>query len=144
MTQMNFDQLWKSKLDKISLEIMALEPLQIKALVRYDFPKSGGVYLFTTQNDDCVYVGKTGDLRDRVYDVHLNGKGESSLRKALLGQKKTRKMPAVTTVDEIDYYIEGNFLIRFMVIEDILLRGCVEDYLNAILKPIYSVSLSMK
>jgi hypothetical protein len=62
----------------------------------------------------------------------------------LLGQKKTRKNSAITTDDEIDYYIEEMFLIRFMVIEDILLRGCVEDFLNAILKPVYSVSLSMK
>jgi hypothetical protein len=141
---MNCDPLWKSNLEKICFDIMALEPLQINGLVRYDFPKKGGVYLFTTQEDECIYVGKTGDLRNRVYDVHLNGKGKSSLRDALLGQKKTRKIPAVTTVYEIDYYIQKNFLIRFLVIEDILLRGCVEDFLNAIFKPKYSVSLSMK
>ncbi|WP_251026685.1 GIY-YIG nuclease family protein [Bacillus sp. ISL-46] len=131
-------------MEQISFDIMTLKPLEIKTLTRYNFPKKGGVYLFTTKDDECVYAGKTGDLRDRVFDVHLNGKGKSSFRQALLGQKKTRKLEAVTTDDEIDYYIEKMFLIRFVVIEDILLRGCVEDFLNAILKPMYSVSLSMK
>ncbi|TGE31101.1 hypothetical protein E4K68_19235 [Desulfosporosinus sp. Sb-LF] len=80
--------------------------------------------MFTNQDDECVYVGKTGDLRDRVYDAHLNGKGESGFRRALLGQKKTRKhISSVTTEDDIDEYIQEMFFLRFKVIEDIELRG---------------------
>lgn len=142
---MKFDPSWESKLEQLTHEILKLEPLDIKPLSRFNFPKKGGVYLFTTQDDECVYVGKTGDLRERIFDVHLNGKGKSSFRQALLGQKKTRMHIAVATIeDEIDEYILKMFLIRFKVIEDITLRGCTEDFLNAILKPIYSVSLSMK
>ncbi|MDR3583825.1 MAG: GIY-YIG nuclease family protein [Desulfosporosinus sp.] len=140
---MKFDPSWKSKLEQLIHEILKLEPLKIKPLSRLDFPRKGGVYLFNTQDDECIYVGKTGDLRDRVFDIHLNGKGKSRFRQALLGQKKTRMhIAAVTTEDEIDEYIQKMFLTRFMVIEIITLRGCTEDFLNAILKPIYSVSLA--
>ena len=141
---MKIDSIWKSKLERVSNDIVKLAALQIKTMERYDLPKKGGVYLFTTQDDECVYVGKTSDLRRRVFDVHVNGRGKSSLRDALLGQKKTRKISAATTEDEIDDYIEEMFFIRFLVVEDIILRGCIEDYLNAILKPLYSVSLSIK
>lgn len=119
--------------------------IEIRILDRYAFPKKGGVYAFSTaEQDECVYVGKSADLRDRVFDVHLNGKGISSFRQALLGLKKTRKQSPVTTSDELDAHISNNYLLRFYAIEDITVRGCLEDYLNALLKPTYSVSLSMK
>jgi YHS domain-containing protein len=51
---MNIDPIWKSKLEQISFDIMKLEPLEIKTLSRNDFPKKGGVYFFTTQDDECV------------------------------------------------------------------------------------------
>jgi hypothetical protein len=87
---MKFDLLWKLKLEEISSEIMNVEPLRIKTLVRNGLPKRGGVYLVTNQNDECVYVGKTGDLRRRVFDAHLNGKGRSSFRQAS-GSKKDKE-----------------------------------------------------
>ncbi|WP_179136184.1 hypothetical protein [Paenibacillus sp. 32352] len=142
---MKIEPQWKLQIEQLANSFMNLTPLGIRTLDRYAVPKKGGVYAFTTiDQDECVYIGKSGDLRDRVFDVHLNGKGRSSLRDALLGQKKTRKQISVTSIDELDNYIESNYLIRIMMIEDITLRGCLEDYLNALLKPIYSVSLSMK
>ncbi|GMK39076.1 hypothetical protein PCCS19_21300 [Paenibacillus sp. CCS19] len=142
---MLIDPQWKLQLEQLADMFIKLKPVEIRTLERYAFPKKGGVYAFTTiDQDECVYVGKSGDLRDRVFDVHLNGKGKSSLRDALLGLKKTRKHTPVTTMDELNEYIADNYLLRFYVIEEITLRGCLEDYLNSLLKPIYSVSLSMK
>ncbi|MFC7680323.1 GIY-YIG nuclease family protein [Paenibacillus sp. GCM10028914] len=142
---MKTDPQWTLQIEQLAETFMNQTPVEIRTLDRYDFPKKGGVYAFTTiDQDECVYVGKSGDLRDRVFDVHLNGKGKSSFRQALLGLKKTRKQSPVTTFDELDDYIADNHLLRFYLIEDITLRGCLEDYLNALLKPMYSVSLSMK
>lgn len=142
---MMIDPHWKLQIEQLADTFMNLTPVEINTLDRYAFPKKGGIYAFTTiDQDECVYVGKSGDLRDRVFDVHLNGKGKSSLRDALLGLKKTRKHTPVTTIDELDEYVADNYSLRFYVIEDITLRGCLEDYLNALLKPVYSVSLSMK
>lgn len=142
---MKIDPQWKLQIEQLAETFMNEIPVKIRTLDRYAFPKKGGVCAFTTiVQDECVYIGKSGDLRDRVFDVHLNGKGESSFRHAFLGLKKTRNQPPVTSIDELDDHIMDNFLLRFYVIEEITLRGCLEDYLNALLKPIYSVSLSLK
>ncbi|MFC5528367.1 GIY-YIG nuclease family protein [Cohnella yongneupensis] len=136
---------WKLQVEQTADALIQQTPVEIKPLTRFDFPKKGGVYAFTTVEDDkCIYVGKSGDLRDRVFNAHLTGKGRSSRRGALLGRKKTRDQTPVTTEDDLDDYIEQHYRLRFYIIEDITLRGCIEDYLNALLKPIYSVSLSKK
>lgn len=117
---MKVDPQWKLQIEQLADTFMNQTPVEIRTLDRYAFLKKDGVYAFTTvDQDECVYVGKSGDLRDRVFDVHLNGKGKSSLRHALLGQKKTRKHTPVTTMDELYDYIADNFLLRCYVIEDI-------------------------
>lgn len=139
------DNDWRNSLEKSLSDFLATNPRKIESLNRYDFPLTGGVYMFSTLDDkECIYVGKSSKLRNRVFDTHLNGKGKSSLRHALLGLKKTRSHEAVTTEDRLDEFIESNYILRYQEIADILQRGCFEDYANAVLKPKYSVSLSMK
>ena len=119
--------------------------MPLTGMLRKQLPTVGGVYAFTDLADEVsVYVGKTGNLRKRIFDAHLNGTGRSCFRQALLGLKKTRNLQPATLIEELDEYIESNFLIRFMPLEEIMERGCLEDYLNAMLQPIYSVPLNMK
>ncbi|MCY9763192.1 GIY-YIG nuclease family protein [Paenibacillus alvei] len=92
---MRIDPIWKLQLEKLADNFMNLIPVQVHNLDRYAFPKKGGVYAFSNiSQDECIYVGKTIDFRNRVFDTHLNGiKGKSNLRAALLGLKKSRKTP---------------------------------------------------
>jgi hypothetical protein len=141
----NINQEWKLTLDDKMKQFLDQSPVSLVSLNRYDFPKSGGVYMFSNISDsDCVYVGQSIDLRDRVFDTHLNGKGRSSFRDALLGLKITRKHEAITIEDQLDDFIESNFLMRFVEEKDTTVRGCFECYLIALLKPKYSVPLGKK
>ncbi|WP_054025077.1 GIY-YIG nuclease family protein [Bacillus sp. FJAT-28004] len=142
---MKIDTEWKNQLEGSLDHFLQLTPLIINTLNRSDFPLTGGLYMFSRLDDkECIYIGKSGNLRNRVFDAHLKGNGKSSFRNALLGLKKTRKHAAVTTEETLDDYIKTNYILRFQEVTDILYRGCLEDYANAVLKPEYSVSLSMK
>ncbi|EJW13834.1 GIY-YIG nuclease family protein [Paenibacillus alvei] len=78
---MRIDPIWKLQLEQLADNVMNLIPVQVHNLDRYAFPKTGGVYAFSTiSQDECTYVGKTIDFRKRVFDTHLNGiKGKSEI-----------------------------------------------------------------
>lgn len=143
---MIIDQSWKQELEDIINQILHTHPLQINNLLSPKIiPSKKGIYLFTNISDtECIYVGQSNNVYQRICREHALGKrGSSSLREALLGLKVSRGA-AVTTESDIDDYIKSNFLVRFYLEDNDTRRGIIECFLISLLKPKYSIPVVSK
>lgn len=143
---MLIDAAWRQELDNLVQTILSKTPIQINSqLSPKIIPSKKGIYVFSDITDnECIYVGQSTNVYQRVCRVHILGKdGDSSFRDALLGLKVTRGN-AVTTGSEINKYMQDNFVVRFYLEEDDNRRGLIESYLIALLKPRYSIPIVKK
>jgi hypothetical protein len=88
-------------------------------------PQEGGVYrIFEKEvTRSSVYVGKTGNLRARVYQDHFMGNRESSiLKKRLIATGRFANENAVKE------YLHSNCLVQFIVVTDEKVRTFFEHF----------------
>ena len=84
---------------------------EIFSLIRKKIPKKPGVYLFSDQNDDIMYVGKSVDLRQRI----------SSYFRANMHKIEYRIREMVFNIGDIDFYETGTELLA-LLLEDALIK----------------------
>lgn len=95
-----------------------------------------GVYRVLEKDSDwqsSVYVGKTSNLRRRIYTNHLMGnRRASTLRRKLINSGKCGNEEAIRR------YLKSECLVQFVTITDDADRTSFEHFAVSILRPTYN------
>ena len=100
-------------------------------------PKQSGVYIiYTTALGPTApyYIGRSKNLRQRLYNNHLMGQPSNArLKKYLIEAQECIDIPASKT------FIRTHCHVRWIVIPDLRERFLAEGFLAAILQPKYGL-----
>lgn len=106
-------------------------------LKRLMIPDVGGVYLITAAingKEIPYYVGRSKNLRDRIYTSHLMGSINSAQLKKYLVESGECK-----DLQEAKNFIKKHCLVRWIIEEDTRKRGAIEGYTTGLLFPKYGI-----
>ena len=95
-------------------------------------PELPGVYAIgRCETDEVLYVGRTKNLRRRIYTNHLHGpEANARLKKYLVVDEKE---PLVKDLKDAKEYIRKHCYCQFMVEPDMITRGRAEGLLGYLL-----------
>ncbi len=99
-------------------------------------PDAPGVYVIKSRNsDETLYVGRTKNLRQRIYNNHLHGPVSNARLKKYLIEDSDE--PGITDLETAKQYLKDCCYVQFQVIFDLLERGQVEGLLSFLLNVRY-------
>ncbi len=87
--------------------------------------------IFDKNTDETLYVGRTKNLRQRLYNNHLMGPESNARLKKYL--KEDPNMPSIQTMEEAKSYLRDNCYFRFLPESDVRIRGQIECLLSFLL-----------
>ena len=95
-------------------------------------PEAAGIYIIKIKDsDETIYVGRTKNLRQRIYNNHLHGPITNARLKKYLIEDSDE--PGVTDLETAKQYIKEHCYVQFKVINNLLERGQVEGLLSFLL-----------
>jgi predicted GIY-YIG superfamily endonuclease len=99
-----------------------------------DIPEITGVYLITV-GDEPYYVGRTTNLRSRIYTQHLMGNADTStFKKGLVDSGECLNLQATKE------FLRQNAVLRWIEEKDMRTRGALEGYFTGVLFPKYGIA----
>ena len=122
---------------KIAEQLLKSAPLYFRDLTPSDLPeKMPGVYaIFDEDHHEVLYVGRTKNLRRRLYTNHLHGpKANTRLKKYLVDDEL---QTSVKDMAEAKQYLKDHCYVKYLVEEDTLRRGRIEGLLSYLLNVRY-------
>lgn len=117
-------------------KLLAETPLPFDGNLRGALPTQGGVYRVFEKGSDwqgSVYVGKTGNLQERIYSNHLMGNRRASTLK-----RKLIKYGDCADEADVKSYLKSGCLMQFLVVVDETERTFFEHFAIAVLRPRYN------
>lgn len=126
---------WKNYLyiclKRIASDISKTEFRDLKAT---SLPKIAGVYVISNKDSIPLYVGRTKNLRQRIYNNHLMGPLTSArLKKYLIHAKVCENR------GEAKKFIRDRCNVRWIKVLESRKRGAVEGYITGKLFPKYGI-----
>lgn len=99
------------------------------SIVPSDLPEKAGVYvIWLKESDEVLYVGRTRNIRQRLYTNHLMGnKSSARLKKYLVDDVS---LPEIVEYADAKQYIKEHCCFQFILVEDNNERGHVEGLLG--------------
>ncbi|MBN2352621.1 MAG: GIY-YIG nuclease family protein [Spirochaetales bacterium] len=98
-------------------------------------PENAGVYVIYKTGDsamDPLYIGRTKNLRQRLYNNHLMGPlNNARLKNYLI------KFGIVKNKDAAKKYIQDNCRVKWIFEDDYRKRGALEGYFTGMMFPTY-------
>ena len=117
--------------------ILAAAPMAFATMTPSQLPKQAGVYIiYTTALGPTApyYIGRTKNLRQRLYNNHLMGPlNNARLKKYLIEAQECLDIPTSKT------FIRSNCHARWIVIPELRERFLAEGFLAAVLQPKYGL-----
>jgi len=100
-------------------------------------PQVAGVYLITKLErgtETPYYIGRTKNIKQRLYNNHLMGRRSSApLKKYLIDNQ------VCSTIEEAKEFILRYCVARWIEESDYRIRGAIEGYCTAVLFPPYGI-----
>lgn len=128
---------WRKFVDGAFHHLVAANPLAFSEMTPSRLPQAGGVYLITARIDGRelpYYVGRSKNLRRRLYTNHLMGPlTNARLKKYLIN---TGECPDVA---EAKQFLRQMCLARWIEEADIRKRGAIEGYVTGLLFPKHGI-----
>jgi len=91
--------------------------------------------IFDKNTGETLYVGRTKNLRQRLYNNHLMGpKSNARLKKYLV---EDPAVPDITTMAEAKRYLRSNCYFQYIAEPDVVRRGQIEGLLSYLLNVRY-------
>jgi len=126
-------QLMRQRLE----ELISVEPKPFLELKPSMLPERPGVYVITALAENveqAYYVGRTKNLRSRIYQQHLMGPlANARLKKYLIGSGEC------IDIASAKQFIRESCSVRWIEQEGFRERGAVEGFVTAILFPKYGI-----
>ena len=91
--------------------------------------------IFNSNTDECLYVGRTKNLRRRLYTNHLMGPKTNARLKKYLTEDCNE--PQITTINEAKIYLRENCYFQYLAEPDTSKRGRLEGLLSYLLNVRY-------
>ena len=122
---------------KIAERLLNSKPYAFSNLVPSDLEdKLEAVYaIFDRANGTCLYVGRTKNLRQRLYTNHLMGSKSNARLKKYLSEDVTR--PDIPTMNEAKQFLKDRCYFQYLSIPDMRERGQIEGLLSYLLNVQY-------
>jgi hypothetical protein len=128
---------WHGFLSKSAEQLLSQSPLRFSQMTPSSLPETAGVYLITKiagNNEIPYYVGRTKNIRQRLYQNHLMGRRESgTLKKYLIDNR------ICSSGNEAKGFILRNCAARWIEEGDYRRRGAIEGFCTAIIFPEYGI-----
>lgn len=101
-----------------------------------DIPEEKGVYtIFDKDTGEALYVGRTKNLRQRLYNNHLHGPiTNARLKKYLIDDQNK---PDISNPSKAKDYLKRQCYFQFVIEEDLMKRGQMEGLLSFLLNVRY-------
>ena len=128
---------WFNYLSKALQELTNTIPVPFKKLTPSKIPEKPGIYLISViigPKEIPYYVGRTKNLRQRLYRNHLMGPLTNARLKKYLINFKECKNPKLAK-----NFIREKCLVRWFFERDIRKRGAVEGYVVGMVYPKYGI-----
>ncbi|MBR3641816.1 MAG: GIY-YIG nuclease family protein [Oscillibacter sp.] len=87
--------------------------------------------IFDKADDTCLYVGRTKNLRQRLYTNHLMGPASNARLKKYLTEDPIR--PDIPTIADAKLYLIDRCYFRYLPAPDVRRRGQIEGLLGYLL-----------
>ena len=95
-----------------------------------DLPEKAGVYIIMPKDtEEVLYVGRTRNIRQRIYNNHLMGNKSSARLKKYLVEDDVRH-PDIKGYPDAKEYLKVNCIFRYILIEDNNERGHIEGLMG--------------
>ena len=128
---------WLNLLKDSYQRLIKSKPIRFNAITPSQIPEVGGVYLITAKKsskESAYYIGRTKNLRQRIYKNHLMGPVTNArLKRYLIAAKVCRN------VKDAKEFIKTYCLVRWIEEADIRKRGAIEGYATGLLFPKYGI-----
>ncbi len=128
---------WDRFLSQSLEQLLNRPPLKFSQMKPSVLPERAGIYLITKIEDDIeipYYVGRTKNIRQRLYNNHLMGPlANARLKKYLIDNQ------ICSTIDEAKDFIRRHCAARWIEEEDYRRRGAIESFCTAALFPEYGI-----
>lgn len=128
----NIDKALKEALT-IAEQLLSAAPLYFRDLTPSDIPKGiPGVYaIFDEDHGEVLYVGRTKNLRQRLYTNHLHGSEKNArLKKYLMEDISQTDIGNMAAAKQ---YLKDHCYVKYIVEEDTIQRGRIEGLLSYLL-----------
>ena len=110
-------------------EIFNSKVYAFSSIVPSDLPEKAGVYvIWLKDTKEVLYVGRTRNIRQRLYTNHLMGnKSSARLKKYLVDDMN---LPEIVQYIDAKNYMKANCCFQFVLVEDNNERGHIEGLLG--------------
>lgn len=136
-----YSEKWDSFLNKSIEKLLSIEPVSFKNTTPSKLPALPGVYLIyekVKNKEVALYVGRTKNIRNRLYNNHLMGPvSNARLKKYMTEDDKHACFEDAILAKE---YIRENCFVKWIIENDIRKWGALEGYFTARLFPKYGIS----
>ncbi|MFC1995930.1 GIY-YIG nuclease family protein [Chloroflexota bacterium] len=130
-------QAWIKFIQKQYETLLNCESIPFRELVPSKIPQVGGVYLITALKNGYevpYYVGRTTNLRGRIYTNHIMGNlKSSSFKKTLVTNGVCKDSKAAKE------FIQNYCSLRWIEEANYRTRGAIEGYSTGLLFPSYGI-----
>ena len=117
-------------------QFLSVPGMSFSDLKPSSLPAEPGAYaIFHKETNETLYVGRTKNLRQRLYNNHLHGPSSNARLKKYLVEDANE--PGITSLEEAKAYLRENCLFRFIIEDDTLKRGRLEGLLSFMLNVRY-------
>lgn len=124
-------------LEKRFISLVGATPLPFSELTPSKVPQSGGVYIITallSGVEQPYYVGRTKNLRQRLYNNHLMGPlSNARLKKHLISAGECEN------IEDAKRFLKRFCLVRWVEQEGFRERGAIEGYATGLLFPKHGI-----
>ena len=131
------DTQWLQYLEDAYHQLLSAAPLPFSKLTPSTIPDVSGVYIITARLDEKdvpYYVGRSKNLRQRLYNNHLMGRlTNARLKKYLIN------FGECASIAEAKEFIRAYCWARWIQEPDIRIRGAIEGYITGMLFPKYGI-----
>lgn len=116
-------------------KLIKFEDIRFNDNIHRKLPEKPGVYVISlVENSEYLYIGRTNNLKRRLYTNHLMGSlANARLKKYLINSKVCKN------IDKAKEYIFNKCQCSFIIVDDYKERGMIEGYFTGVLKPRFGI-----
>lgn len=129
---MDFDERLEKGREIVS-SILQGKKYNFSELLSSNLPdKTSGVYvIFDKKADVALYVGRTTNLRQRLYNNHLMGSFTNARLKKYLVEDE-EDFSEIKTIEDAKQYLREQCYFKYLILQDYRIRGQIEGFLSFI------------
>ena len=139
---MEIDSNWQETLNNKLRSLMNQTVISFAEITPSKLPVESGVYLISIDQNGkevALYVGRTKNLQQRIYNNHLmGGLSNARLKKYLINDPRLKSIFNKELAKE---YIRKRCRVRWIFEKDYQKRGAYEGYFTGVLFPKYGISI---